>query len=260
MKLQTLSMTIGLSLLVASPATASVTLTGIDDYDISTVFRPLFPSFPDRSAVIDQARFQINGDQTGTTGTLGIFTVYDIDGAMLRPDGGAASISDISFNLFPAVNSLTNSGGITSAGDLSIYFTTNDADVLDPDSGIVFDNGGGTDPTGLGNQFENLTLVSSEFQEEGIYDISRSIDLGSIESWLLERINNGENIRFILASQTPGFTSNFGTGNRDDSPTFDFFGEAPTVSFEINAVPAPGTLALLALFGITSRRRRVEGL
>jgi hypothetical protein len=240
----------------ASAGTQTTTLTGITDYDMSTVFRPFFPSFPDRAAITTQARWQVNGDQTGTLGTLGIFTVFDINGSLLRPAAGAASVDSIDFGIFPAVNNNTGAGGIANAGDLSIYFTTSDVDVLDPDSGIVFDNGGGTDPTGLGDQFENLTLISSAFQDEGIYDINRSADLSSIESFLLERINNGENIRFIIASQTAGFSSNFGTGNEDSSPNFDFFGDAPTVTFGVTAIPAPGSAALLGLAGLACVRRR----
>ncbi len=241
---------------VANAGAQTTTLTGIDDYDMSTVFRPFLPGFNDRNAIIDQARWQVNGDQTGSTGTLGIFTVFDIDGSLLRPDAGAASITSLDFGIFPAVNNNTGNGGIANAGDLSIYYTTSDVDVLDPDSGIIFDNGGGTDPTGLGDQFENLTLISSAFQEEGIYDINRSADFSSIESLLLDRINSGENIRFILASQTAGFSANFGTGNVDQSDNFDFFGEPPTVTFGLTEVPTPGTAALLGLAGFASVRRR----
>jgi hypothetical protein len=238
----------------ATPQTT--TLQVIDDFDVSVVFRPIFPGLNDRNAIIDQARFQVNGDETGTTGTLGQFVVFDIDGSSVRPESGAAFVDNITFDLFPAVNQDTGSGGITSAGDLSIYFTTSDVDVLDPDSGIIFDNGGGTDPTGLGDQFENLSLLSSGFQDEGIYDISRSLDLDSIQSELLSRINDGQNLRFILASQTPGFTSNFATGNEDPSDFFDFFGDPSLVNFSVTALPSPGALALFAFALVAPRRRR----
>lgn len=242
---------------IANAGTQSTTLTGITDFDMTAVFRPLFPTFPNRNAIVEQARWQVNGDQTGTLGTLGIYTVFDIDGAALRPEAGAASIDNLIFNIFPAVNSVNGAGGIAGeGGNLSIYFTTSDVDILAPDSGIFFDNGGGTDPTGLGNQFENLTLISSENQPGGIYDITRMADLSAIQSFLLERINNGENLRFIFASQTPGFNANFGTGNPDQSANFDFFGEAPTVTFEITAIPAPGSVALLGLAGLAAARRR----
>ncbi|TVQ32563.1 MAG: hypothetical protein EA376_05310 [Phycisphaeraceae bacterium] len=233
-----------------------VSLTGIQDFDMTAVFRPLFSSFPDRNAITTQARWQVNGDMTGSTGTLGIFTVFDINGADLRPAAGAASVDSLIFDLFPAVNMDTGTGGIQGAGDLSIYFTTNNEDLLDPDSDIIFDNGGGTDPTGLGSQFANLTLLSSDFQDAGIYDIQRTADISGLESFLLNAINNEENIRFIFASQTGNFTSQFGTGNPDMSSSFDFFGEAPVVTFDVTAVPAPGGAALLALAGLAGARRR----
>ena len=128
--------------------------------------------------------------------------------------------------------------------------------MLDPASGIEFDNGGGTDPTGLGDQFDDLTLLSSGFQQEGIYDISRSLDTSSVNAELLNRINAGDNIRFILASQSFGFTSNFGTGNPDDSDFFDFFGDPATVSVDVTPVPAPGALAVFGLAAAAGVRRR----
>lgn len=264
-------------LTVAAEDSQAVALTGIEDFNMAVVFRPLFPSFPDRNPVIEQARWQINGDETGPLGTLGIFAVFDIDSSLLATDGDVIGIDGIEFSIRPAVNQGTGTGGIANAGDLSIYFTTSDVDVLDPDSGIVFDNGGGTDPTGLGDQFENLTLLSSGFQDEGIYDIERlviPVENEGLETLMLERIAAGENLRFLIASQTPGFTSNLGTGNEDQSPNFDFFGEPPVVTFVLDTqapvvtqpigVPllSPLGLALLALLmvAVTVRQLRNQRL
>ncbi len=223
------------------PAPTPIELTGIEDFDMAVVFRPLFPGFADRNAITTQARWQVNGDQTGTTGTLGIFAVFDIDAASLSNGETLTAIEQIEFLIAPAVNLDTGTGGVSTAGDLSIYFTTSDVDVLDPDGGIIFDNGGGTDPTGLGDQFEGLTLLSSAFQETGIYDIERSvatIDFEGLEAELLARVAEGANIRFLIASQTPGFGANFGTGNEDSSPNFDFFGEPPVVRFSVSSEAA----------------------
>ena len=93
---------VGMMLAAGATAQAGTTqLQIIDDFDAATVFRPFFPGFDDRAAITDQARFQVNGDETGSTGTLGIFTVFDIDGSSIRPSGGAQSIEDITVNLFP---------------------------------------------------------------------------------------------------------------------------------------------------------------
>ena len=266
-------------LLAGSPLSAladdpqTIELTGIDDFAMAVVFRPLFASFPDRNPIIEQARWQVNGDETGPLGTLGIFAVFDIDSSLLVGDDDIIAVDAIEFSIRPAVNLDTGSGGIASEGDLSIYFTTSDVDVLDPDSGIVFDNGGGTDPTGLGDQFEGLTLLSSGIQQTGIYDVERlviPVENDGLEALLLERIAAGENLRFLIASQTPGFTANFGTGNEDQSPNFDFFGEPPIVTFLVETrapvttqpigVPifSPLGLALLALLMLAITVRQVR--
>ena len=266
-------------LLAGSPLSAladdpqTIELTGIDDFAMAVVFRPLFASFPDRNPIIEQARWQVNGDETGPLGTLGIFAVFDIDSSLLVGDDDIIAVDAIEFSIRPAVNLDTGSGGIANEGDLSIYFTTSDVDVLDPDSGIVFDNGGGTDPTGLGDQFEGLTLLSSGIQQTGIYDVERlviPVENDGLEALLLERIAAGENLRFLIASQTPGFTANFGTGNEDQSPNFDFFGEPPIVTFLVETrapvttqpigVPifSPLGLALLALLMLAITVRQVR--
>ncbi|MCC5824188.1 MAG: hypothetical protein LAT64_04265 [Phycisphaerales bacterium] len=249
--------TIGVGLVLAAgsaTATASTTteLTVIQDFDVATVFRSFFGG-TDRSFLTNQARFQVNGDSLiSTQSPLGIYTVFDIDGSTLRPGPGALSVDNIVFNLNAAVNQNTGSGGIGNPGELQIFYTTDNGDLNDKD----FNTAGNTDASGLTGQFSDLFLLSSAFEDTGIRDINRTLDLTQVSGSLLDAINNGENIRFIIASPTPAATFQFATGLPDPSTIFDFFGEASTVEFSVTAVPAPGAAGVLALAGLAGLRRR----
>ena len=237
-----------------APASASTVseLTVIQDFDVSTVFRSFFGG-TGRSFLTDQARFQVNGDSLiSSQSPLGIYTVFDIDGSTLRPGAGAASVDSVVFNLNAAVNLNTGSGGIGNPGDLQIFYTTDNADLNTKD----FNTAGNTDASGLTGQFSDLFLLSSAFETSGIRDITRTLDLSTVSGSLLDAINNGENIRFVIASPTPAATFQFATGLPDQSPIFDFFGEASTVEIGVTAVPAPGAAGVLALAGLAGLRRR----
>ncbi len=197
---------------------------------------------------------------TGTATTraenvFGIYTVFDIPTADLA-SLDVASIENLSVELNPATNQNTGAGGVQDAGDLSIWFTTTDTDI----SGLNFVSEPGppyTTPTGFGDQFANLTLLSSGFEAEGIRTITRNIDPeATAESFLVDAINAGEPIRLLIASQDPGAVFQFGTGNPPSSTIIPFAGEAPEVSFAFTVVPEPATLSMLAVGGMTLLRRR----
>ncbi len=213
----------------AQPITSELTV--LDDFEVSTVFRSLFGG-TGRSFLTNQARYQVNGDSLiSGQSPLGIYTVFDIDGSTLQPPGGAVSVDEIVFNLTSASRISTGSGGVQTAGNLLIYFTTDNADLNLKE----FNTDGFTDATGLTGQFADLTLLSSGFQDVGVYDFSRTLDISGVSGDILDAINNGDNLRFIIASDTPAAVFQFATGLPDPSPIFDFFGEPTTIDITVTA-------------------------
>ena len=230
-------------------ASQSTTLTGVEDFQISTVFQSFFGG-SDQSLVTTQNRWQVNGANPGFT--LGIFGVFDIDAAQLQNPAGIASVDGIDLNLFPAVNQNSGSGGIQTGGDFQVWFTTENFDIFAEDAQFI----PGDDNTGLGNQFDPKFLLAETNLEAGIYDISLGLNVESAQNELVNAINNGDNIRFLLTATTPNFAAQFGTGMEDPGAFFPFFGEAPTIDFQTTAIPAPGAIALLSLAGLCGRSRR----
>ncbi|TVQ60367.1 MAG: hypothetical protein EA379_08225 [Phycisphaerales bacterium] len=238
------------ALAVSSFASAgSTTVTGVEDFSISTVFQSLFGG-SGRSMVTTQNRWQVNGYEPGFT--LGIYGVWDIDASQLRPSAGAASVDSIDVNIFPAVNQNTGTGGVFMGGDFQIWYTTNTFDIFAEQA--TFMTGG--DETGLGDQFDPRTQVASVNLQPGIYDINLALDVGAIQQDLLDTINDEGTIRFLLTSTTPSFSANFGTGLEDPGAFFPFFGKAPTVEFAITAIPTPGAASLAAMALLVGARRR----
>ena len=229
---------------------ATTTLTGVEDFSISTVSQSIFGGSA-RSMVTTQNRWQVNGYEPGFT--LGIYGVWDVDASLLRPSAGAASVDAISVNIFPAVNQNTGTGGVFMGGDFQVWYTTNTFDIFAGQALYVT----GGDETGFGSQFDPRTLVASANLQPGIYDINLALDVGAIQQDLLDTINSEGTIRFLLTSTTPSFSANFGTGLEDPNAFFPFFGAAPTIDFSVTAIPAPGAAGLAAMaMLIVARRRR----
>ncbi len=233
----------------AAHASESTTLTGVTDFQISTVFQSFFGG-SDQSLVTTQNRWQVNGANPGFT--LGIFGVFDLDGSQLQNPAGIASVDGIDGNLFPAVNQDSGSGGVQTGGDFQIWFTTQTFDIFQAGTEFI----PGEDNTGLGNQFDPTFLMAETNLQSGIYDISLGLDVASAQNELVNAINSGETIRFLLTATTPDFAAQFGTGMEDPGAFFPFFGEAPTIDFQTTAIPAPGAVALLAVAGLFGRSRR----
>ncbi|TVS02307.1 MAG: hypothetical protein EA423_09320, partial [Phycisphaerales bacterium] len=164
----------------AQPITSELTV--LDDFSVTTISRSLFGGGTSRSFLTNQARYQVNGDALTTSQPAGINSVFDIDGSTLQPPGGAVSVDEIVVNLTAASRISTGSGGVQTAGNILIFFTTDNADLNTKE----FDTGGGTDATGLTGQYTDLTLVSTGFQEAGVYDFSRTLDLSGVAGDILD--------------------------------------------------------------------------
>jgi hypothetical protein len=258
-----------IAVLVASaPASAvEVIRTGVTDFDIATVFRvSSFLGGQGDSVIVPggEGRFQVNGDRNDPSGNpftsenvFGLYAVFDIPTADLA-SVDIASLNSLSVELNPSTNQSTGEGGVDGAGDLSIWFTTTDTAIGDLD--FISEPGPPyTTPTGFGNQFADLTLLSSAFEAEGVRTITRDIvPNATAEAFFVDAINAGESIRLLIASQDAGAAFQFGTGNPPSGTFIQFGGDAPEVTFDFTVVPEPasvGTL-LLATAGLLARRRR----
>ena len=226
---------------------SAATVTGLDDFSIHTVGEGLFG--PTRRNALD-SRFQVNGRNPNTAErNYGLWTAFNIDGGSLFANP-ISQLDSVEVNLFGA-NPITGQtvANVIRSGNFNVYFTENDDDVLLASNGYVWDI---NTPDGVG-QFADRVLVASTFLQAGDQDLTLSLDLSTIGSTLIDRINNGDLIRFIFTSDTMEFASSWGVGVPGTSTILAFDGPAPTVTF---AVPAPGAAAMLGLAGLMSARRR----
>ncbi len=225
----------------------SATVTGLDDFSIHNVGEGLFG--PTRRDAIN-SRFQVNGrNPVAAERNFGLWAAFNIDGGSLfsGPIGGLDSVEVNLFGAHPITGQVVPS--VIDPGNLRVYFTTNDDDVLASANGYIWDT---TSSDGVG-QFTDRVLVESEFLLRGDQDLTLSLDLSAIESVLVDRINNGQLVRFLFTSDTPDFASSWGVGVPGTSTIQAFDGAAPTVTFN---VPAPGAMGLLGVAGLACVRRR----
>jgi MYXO-CTERM domain-containing protein len=236
----------------AGAAAQSASLTGVTDFQISTVGEGLGGFLPEtirRNAT--DSRFQVNGrDPNPADRNFGLWTTFDLDFDGLFA-GPVAELQSVTVDLFQA-QPITGQdiNNVIDGGTLNLYYTTEDADVLDAGNGFDWID---ADPEGLGSQFSDRVLVGSVDLVAGNTDVSFDVDLTSIESSLLSAINADGFGRFVLTSPTPQFASSWGVGEPGTSDIQAFDGPAPVVTF---TVPTPGAGAMLALAGVAGVRRR----
>ncbi|MGP1309833.1 MAG: hypothetical protein ACTS27_06525 [Phycisphaerales bacterium] len=238
----------GLSVTPAAALAQSATVTGLDDFSIHTVGEGLFG--PTRRNATE-SRFQVNGSNPNPSDrNYGLWTAFNIDGGSLFA-GSVSQLQSVRVDLFGAVP-ITGQDvpSVIEGGELQVFFTTDSRDVLDSSNGFVWDTGS---PNGLGSQFSDLTLVGSTTLDRGTQDVSFDLDLSSIGSTLVDRINAGEQVRLLFTSPTMDFASSWGVGVPGSSTILAFDGPAPTVTF---TVPAPGAVAVLGGAGLIALRRR----
>lgn len=226
----------------------SATVVGLDDFSIHNVGEGLFA--PTRRNAVN-SRFQVNGRNGDSANrNFGLWAAFNIDGAGLF-DAPISSLASVRIDLFGAVP-ITGQDvpSVIEGGEFQVYYTTDSRDVLDSANGFVWDI---NSSNGLGNQFSDLALVGSTTLVRGTQDLSIDVDLSSIGGTLVDRINAGEQVRFLFTSTSPDFASSWGVGVPGTSTVLAFDGPAPTVTF---TVPAPGAAGVLAGVGLLALRRR----
>lgn len=225
------------------------TLTGVEDFRIANVGEGLFgPTRRDAT----NSRFQVNGRNPDPSNrNFGLWATFDLELAGLF-DAPIGQLDSVRIDLFQA-QPITgqNINNVIRGGTMNVYYTLEDADVLNSANGFVWDTG---DAEGLGSQFADRVLVGTIDLTAGNFDAGFDLDLSAVGSSLIDQINSGGFARFVFTTPDMDFATSWGVGVPGTSTILAFDGPAPTVTF---TVPAPGTagLALLGL-GAMARRRR----
>lgn len=236
---------------VAAPTASAqqAVLTGIEDFRIANVGEGLFA--PTRRDAVN-SRFQVNGrNPSSTQRNFGLWATFDLnlDGLFAGP---VSQLDSVRIDLFQA-QAITGQtiNNVIRGGTMNVYYTLEDADVLNAANGFVWDV---NDAEGLGSQFADRVLVGSIDLATGNFDAGFDLDLSVIGSSLLDQINSGGFARFVFTTPDMNFASNWGVGVPGTSTILAFDGPAPTVTF---TVPAPGAVAVGVLgLGLLARRRR----
>ncbi|MEO0632068.1 MAG: hypothetical protein AAFY46_15295, partial [Planctomycetota bacterium] len=143
--------------LMAAPAVGqTAVLTGNEDFSISNVGEGLFGATR-RDAV--NSRFQINGrNPDGSNRNFGLWASFDVDlnGLFSGPISGIDSVTIDLFEAQPTTGQ--DIDNIITGGTLNVYYTLEDADVLDSANGFDWID---SDPEGLGTQFADRVLVGT---------------------------------------------------------------------------------------------------
>jgi len=231
----------------------SASLVGVEDFRIANVGEGVggfLPEVTRRNA--DEGRFQVNGSNPGQNNRVfGLWATFDLDFQNLF-SGPIDRLQSVNVDLFQA-QPITGQDidNVITGGTLNLYFTREDADVLDAANGFDWVD---TDEEGLGNQFADRVLVGSVELAEGNTDVSFDVDLSSIETSLIDEINSDGFGRFVLTSPDDNFATSWGVGvSGDPDGILEFDGAAPVVTF---TVPSPAAASVLGLGGIVLARRR----
>lgn len=230
-------------------AAQSATVVGLDDFGIKNVGEGLFGAT--RRDATD-SRFQVNGSNPDSSNrNFGLWATFDIatNGIFAAP---ITTLESVTVDLFQA-QPITGQDidNIITGGDLEVFVTFDDRDVLDSANGFIWDT---TSPNGLGDQFNGLFPVNTIALADGNTDASISVDTGAFEQQLIDELNDPNGfVRFVFTSSTMDLASSWGVGEPGTSTILAFDGRAPEVTF---AVPAPGAAAIAVLGMIATRRRR----
>lgn len=235
--------------LVGGASAQTAVLTGNQDFSISNVGEG-FLFGPTRRDAID-SRFQINGrNPDGANRNFGLWATFDVDldGAFGSP---ITALESARIDLFQAQPTTGQDiDNIITGGTINVYYTLEDADVLDSANGFDWID---SDPEGLGMQFADRVLVGTIDLVDGNFDAGFDLDLSVIGSSLVNEINSDGFVRFVFTTPNMDTATSFGVGAPGTSSTLAFDGPAPTISF---VVPTPGVVSIAGLGLLAGLRRR----
>ena len=249
MKIRTVALASLAGSLLAAPGVASAeVLTGLDDFRIANVGEGLFG--PTRRDAVN-SRFQVNGSNpVAAQRNYGLWAAFDLDfdGLFNSP---ISQLDSVRVDLFQAQPTTGQDiDNVIRGGTMNVYYTLEDADVLDSANGFVWDT---NDAEGLGSQFSDRVLVGTASLFSGNSDLGFDLDLTQVGASLIDQINSDGFARLIFTSPDQNFATSWGVGEPGTSTFLAFDGAAPTVTF---TVPAPGAAAMLGLGGLAMARRR----
>lgn len=241
---------VGAQVGVGSVSAQTTVLTGNQDFTISNVGEGFIPSVTRRNAV--DSRFQINGrNPNSASRNFGLWASFDVDldGVF---GGPISSLDSVTIDLFEA-QPITgqNIDNIIRGGTINVYYTLEDADVLDAANGFDWID---SDPEGLGTQFADRVLVGTLDVVDGNSGASFDLDLSAIGGSLVDEINSDGFVRFVFTTPDMDTATSFGVGAPGTSTVLAFDGAAPTIRFTVPA-PGGGALAALGLLAMSRRRR-----
>ncbi|MEM7628563.1 MAG: hypothetical protein AAF356_03975 [Planctomycetota bacterium] len=235
----------------ALPQAASAqeaTLTGLEDFRIANVGEGLFA--PTRRDAIN-SRFQVNGrNPNSAERNFGLWATFDLDFSGLFASD-IAELQSVEIDLFQAQPTTGQDiDNIIRGGTMNVYYTLEDADVLDSANGFDWID---SDAEGLGDQFADRVLVGTIDLADGNFDASFDLDLSVIGSSLIDEINSDGFARFVFTTPDQNFATSWGVGEPSTSTILGFDGAAPEVRF---VVPTPGSVAALGMGLLVAARRR----
>lgn len=233
---------------VGDSAGQTAVLTGNQDFGISNVGEGLFGAT--RRDATD-SRFQINGRNPDSANrNFGLWASFDVDLDDLFA-GSISGLESVTIDLFEAQPTTGQDiDNIITGGTLNLYYTLEDADVLDSGNGFDWID---SDPEGLGTQFADRVLVGSVDVVDGNQGASFALDLSAIEASLVNEINSDGFVRFVLTTPNMNTATSFGVGAPGTSSILAFDGPAPTIRV---VVPSPASAVVLGLGGLAAMRRR----
>jgi len=198
-----------------------------------------------RSGANGKRFFNIEGNDYGNFASFGVVDFRSSDLGAALPVGNINSVK-LSFYHAPASFSVS--------GDVNFWVTEDTAANIQPGASLAWDSTALPDGVGaqLGTKYSvGSGTYDSTQADEFLFEYTLTVDAAT-ESYLLDQINNGGNLRFIVS---PASNSTAATFSGYTDTLASGASAAPVVTIDADVVPEPATLAALGL-GLAAMLRR----